>query len=140
MTPKYIILHHSLTKDGETVSWQAIRNYHINKLGWKDIGYHFGIELINNEYEIIVGRMLNETGAHCKEQGMNHKSLGICFIGNFDKKEPTVVQWYLGIQLVRSLCDVFNIPRKNVKGHRELATYKSCPGNMFDLEQFRKEL
>ena len=149
ITPEYIILHHSLTKDSGTVSWQAIREYHINTLGWDDIGYNFGIEFISrnnhrakvlrkNHYEILTGRMMDKGGAHCK--GMNNKSLGICFVGNFDLYKPEVEMWMLGLKLVRSLLKVFNIPIKNVKGHRDFATYNSCPGLSFDMGKFRNQL
>jgi len=140
MTPKFIILHHSLTKDSETVSWQAIRRYHIDTMKWNDIGYHYGIELVNDQHEILVGRMPNQSGAHCKQMGMNRMSIGICFVGNFDDGKPLPEMWVMGLRFVRGLMDIYQIPRQNIKGHRELCDYKSCPGFYFDLNKFRSQL
>jgi N-acetylmuramoyl-L-alanine amidase len=140
MIPTYIILHHSLTKDSETVSWGAIKKYHTKELGWKDIGYHFGIELIDNEYQILFGRMPNKHGAHCSQFGMNGMSLGICFVGNFDLHKPDPSLWNKGLELVRWLKEVYKIPTENVYGHRDYANYKSCPGKFFDMNTFRRDL
>jgi len=136
---KYLICHHSLTKDGATVSWSAIRRYHIIDLEMVDIGYQYGIELVGSDFETLVGRMLNEDGAHCKQQGMNHKSIGICFIGNYDLIVPPPKMIDAGVRLVKSLMEVFHIPKENVRGHRDFAP-KSCPGLKFDMEQFRERL
>jgi len=138
MIPTSIILHHSLTKDGETVSWGAIRHYHTIEKGWNDIGYHYGIEKVGHDHEIFVGRMMTEQGAHC--HGHNDYSLGICFIGNFDAEPPPSVQWDLGVRLVRSLLNVFSIEKMFVYPHRKFAPWKTCPGRQFDTKQFVKEL
>ena len=135
MKASYIIIHHSLTKDSKTVSWQAIRRYHLAQ-GWAGIGYHFGIELINNEYEILCGRMIDKVGAHTK--GMNAVSIGICVVGNFDIEIPNQKIITKLTRLVDCLCAQLKIPRKNIKGHCDFAP-KTCPGkNLYPiLEKLR---
>jgi len=133
MNPTHIIIHHSLTKDGTTVSWNAIRKYHIETNGWKDIGYHSGIELIGDHFEILIGRMFTEVGAHTV--GMNETALGICMIGNFDEAPPPDLQLDLLVKYVRTLMQIFGIPIENVKRHHDYAL-KSCPGTLFPWNAF----
>ena len=140
MIPQYIIVHHSLTTDSKTVSSQSIRRYHVKKLKWSAVGYHFFVELINNDYEVILGRMPDTQGAHCKQQGMNRKSLGVCFVGNFDTKKPDPQQWELGVRLCASICKVLNLDVSHIVAHRDYAEYKTCPGRMFDMGMFRADV
>jgi N-acetylmuramoyl-L-alanine amidase len=135
MRPEFIVIHHSLTEDGQTVSWGAIRKYHLQQ-GWQDIGYHYGIELIGDHYEILMGRMPDQAGAHCKESGMNQKSLGICLVGNFDIAPPPAPAMDRLVELVQSLRNEWMIPLANIKRHSEFATYKSCPGKLFPWAEF----
>ncbi len=137
MTPSYIALHHSLTKDSGTVSWGAIRRYHLSKK-YSDIGYHYGIELARNQYEIMCGRMPSKRGAHC--HGLNNNSLGVCMVGNFTHNPPPPEQWTLTVKLVKYLREEFNIPLQNVVGHRDAQENRSCPGRMFDMGKFRADL
>lgn len=147
---EYIIVHHSLTKDGNTVSWQAIRKYHKDILKWADIGYHFGIEIINGEIEILFGRSLLKDGAHTKELGMNQKGIGVCIIGNFDLVAPDGAALLKLKELIKFLKDVYEIETDNILGHREVGIragydwirkeYKSCPGEQFNMDMLRGEI
>lgn len=140
MKPEYIVLHHSLTEDSGTVSWSAIRKYHVNQRKWSGIGYHFGIESIDRHVEILLGRPWLDQGAHCKAKEMNHRSIGVCFVGNYDSKPVPRRMWQAGIRLCATLMESFAIPSIKVVGHREVDGSKTCPGENFDLREFRKTL
>ena len=128
----HIILHHSLTEDSQTVSWNAIRKYHLSK-GWYDIGYHAGIELVGDEYVIMAGRPLNMQGAHTK--GMNDKALGFCFVGNYDLTSPPAAMLVKAAAYIKGWEDELNIFPENIHGHRDYAN-KTCPGSQFDIPMF----
>ena len=162
MKPTAVTLHHSATKDGLVVDTKAIRRFHTswrrgNRIitpkeaellmaqgipvirPWRGPGYHFFIEQVDDEYEIIVGRMMDEPGAHTA--GYNTQNLGICFVGDFDKTEVPQRQWNLGVKLVRTLHRVFDIRLGDIKGHRQYARDgRTCPGRLFDVQQFRVEI
>jgi hypothetical protein len=146
----HIVIHHSLTEDGQTVSWGAIRKYHTDPAGpykMQDIGYHVGIELIGDHHEILIGRELNTIGAHCTNAGMNRKAIGICVVGNFDAEVPSVGSWNKALEIVRVMMDLFKIPKENIIGHREAGLmdgldwqkkeFKSCPGSLWNMDAFR---
>jgi hypothetical protein len=146
---QFIVLHHSLTRDGTTVNWQAIRRYHRQR-GWDDIGYHYGVELVRGDYEILLGRMPDVDGAHCREMGMNRRAYGVCLIGNYQQVPPPPAAIDKVVELVRFLMRRDGIRAENVIGHREAGKmanfdwtkgqYKDCPGAAWSMERFREFL
>ena len=139
MKPTKIIIHHSLTKDSQTVSWGAIRWWHTIKLGYDNIGYHCGVELVGSGshvyYEILLGRMWDEVGAHTR--GQNTSSLGICFVGNYDEVEPSDDMLIAGARVIKMWMKLFDIPLEEIYAHHHFADYKSCPGRMFSLQRLK---
>lgn len=131
-----IIIHHSASHDGKTLNWGQIRRYHVSK-GWRDIGYHYGIEIVDYEYEILIGRFENENGAHCP--GENKKAIGICLVGNFEKIPVVPAQWEKAKKLVRQVMDNHGLKTGDVYGHRDFAQ-TACPGKNFDMKLFRRQL
>jgi hypothetical protein len=138
MTPTEIIIHHSLTKDSGTVSWGAIRKYHTDPkpvgMGMTSIGYHLGIELVqsgdNFYYESLMGRVWDAEGGHTI--GHNDKSLGICFVGNYDLVVPSEEMLITGAKVIRLWMRLFNIQMDSIFPHRDFAD-KTCPGTKFDM-------
>lgn len=142
--PTALVIHCSATEDGETVSWQAIRRWHMGQHPkspyrnnpWRDIGYHWGVEYVHAEPEILIGRLPDVIGAHA--QGHNHYTLGVCIVGDFDKYKPSEMIWNKTVALCRWVVKEFKIAE--VLGHRELDSGKTCPGLKFDIAAFRMEL
>ncbi|CAH1647238.1 unnamed protein product [Spodoptera littoralis] len=62
----------------------GIRNYHINKRGFTDIGQSF---LIGGNGRVYEGAGWHHVGAHTL--GYNRRSVGISFIGDFRTKLPS---------------------------------------------------
>lgn len=133
---KNIIIHHAAEKDSPKLNWAGIRKYHTTpeaqggpKGGpWLDIGYHFGIENVEGSYEVLIGRPMNQTGAHCP--GMNGTSFGVVFIGNFDVDEMPDEQLKVGAKFLKALMITFSIPKGNVFKHSNFNDTK-CPGEKF---------
>ena len=145
---RYIVIHHSLTKDGIVNDWEAIRKYHIKTNGWRDIGYHFGVELYGGEYVLRYGRPVPFKGAHVGDGGFNDRSIGVCVVGNFDLETVPPDQWKLATKLVAYLRKSLGIPKNLVVGHGEaqalvgihVSSRKSCPGKLFNMDTFRAEI
>lgn len=145
MIPEYLIIHCSASPDHVGTDFDNIKRYHVYTRGWSDIGYHFVVEKVNNEYRVFKGRPTNVPGAHCKEKRMNYRSLGICMVGGdpyegFGPKYPiNNKQWNKTIELAAQLCQEFNIPVKNIYFHKDFAP-KPCPGVGLNRETFRKDV
>ena len=119
-----IIVHCSATREGQQVTVDTIRDWHLAK-GWNDIGYHFYIDL---DGTINKGRDIDKIGAHCK--GHNRNSIGICYCGGVeaDGKTPkdtrTQEQKDSLLNVLKTLKAMY--PEAVIYSHNEFAN-KACP-------------
>lgn len=116
--PLYITVHCSATPCDPSVTRDVIRKWHTSK-GWLDIGYHMVIE---SSGELKLGRDIHVQGAHVS--GHNGSNIGICLVGGVDRNgKPEFNYTTEQIQTLQativSLCAAYDIPRENVKGHRD---------------------
>ena len=140
-----IIIHHAAERDRPDLNWDGIRRYHMTpeaqggpKGGpWIDIGYNFGVELIEEGYEILVGRDMDIPGAHCP--GHNALAFGVCFVGNFDKDEMPEAQLRAGAKFISSLMRTFIISKNNVYKHSQFND-TNCPGAKFPWDRLMELL
>jgi N-acetylmuramoyl-L-alanine amidase len=159
-SPDKIILHHSKTPDNRILpNWEAIVKYHkswrynfetvteeeAQKLvleghkvtpPWSDVGYHAGVELINDKPITRPGRPLGTMGAHCL--GQNYNSIGVCFIGDFDLGSPREDILYHGALLLMNFCQALHISITEIYGHRDFWLDRTCPGKLFDIGKIKE--
>lgn len=134
MNPEYLIVH-TAAFEGEA-DVETVRQWHLQR-GFTDIGYHFYIRRSGLLQE---GRSEYIKGAHCRNKGMNSKSLGICFEGHHNVEDWTPEQEFTFESLAKHLMTKYSIPVHNVLGHRETGANKDCPGTRIDMDEVRNKL
>ena len=139
MKPRAIVLH-TVGVRGDTTA-AAIRKFHVQTNGWRDIGYHF---LVRKDGAVETGRPLAQAGAHT--QGAND-TIGVCVAGDGDSEPWTYRQWVSVLALCGKLMDDHGLGPSQVVGHREAPaklgaapTGKTCPGRLVNLDEVRAEL
>lgn len=144
-----IIIHCAATPEGSAVKTATIKGWHVAGRKWKDIGYHYVIELDGSVHK---GRAESVIGAHTT--GHNAQSLGVCYVGGCakDGKTPkdtrTAAQKAAMERLVRELLHKYHGAR--VRGHRDYSPdvngngsvepsewIKACPS--FEVSEWLKE-
>lgn len=125
-TTKYVIIHCSDTPDEMDIGAAEIDSWH-RKRGFSQIGYHF---VIRRDGRIELGRDLMDVGAHCKAEGRNHDSVGICLVG---RKDFAPEQMEVLRELVNVLAKIW--PEALVRGHRDYEPGKTCPN--FDVTTWK---
>lgn len=122
-----IIIHCTATEDGKDIRAKDIKAYHVNVKGWRNIGYHYVIDL---DGTIEPGRPISQPGAHCL--GQNAHSIGVAYVGGLKNGKPadtrTPAQKAALLKLVTKLVTLY---RCEVHGHCEYAK-KACP--CFDVQ------
>ncbi len=152
-TPTYInaghvVIHHGASPNTYTDGQAVVRsyyNYHVNTLGWADIGYNYIIDKYGNFYQGRHNPNLPTSdvrGAHAG--AANGGSIGVNFPGNLDVTLATTVQlnklyellaWWYDYKAINPLgssnmqTQAYGVQyMENLTCHRDIGN-TSCPGN-----------
>ena len=139
---EFIVVHHSATTsrlgredhDGERL-WVAIKRYHRNRwkkrFPWYVIDYHFGIGPTG---KVFPGQPLSFPAWHTGDDWYNLRSIGVCFLGNFEEDLMPKKQFDAGLKLIFSLINRYKIPPENILRHKDIVR-TLCPGRNFPFEK-----
>ncbi|WP_399885819.1 peptidoglycan recognition protein [Streptomyces sp. BBFR51] len=90
---KAAFVHHSATGNNYRCSQapsviRSIYRYHVNSMGWRDLGYNFLVDKCGKIYEGRAGGVSKAVlGAHTL--GFNSNSMGIAVLGTYGSKKPS---------------------------------------------------
>ncbi|MEX2483041.1 MAG: N-acetylmuramoyl-L-alanine amidase [Brumimicrobium sp.] len=152
-TPTYInvghiVIHHGASPNTYTDGQAVVRsyyNYHVNTLGWTDIGYNYLIDKYGNFYQGRHNPNLPTSdvrGAHAG--AANSSSIGVNFLGNLDVTIATTAQlnklydvlaWWFDYKALDPLgsanmqTQAYGVQyMERITCHRDINP-TSCPGN-----------
>lgn len=138
----WIVVHHSGSVMG---SASTIDAQHRDR-GFESLGFHFVIGNGQGETDglIEVGPRWSrqQPGAHTAgpdSERYNRLGIGICLVGDGERRGFTERQFASLVSLVRALCEEHGIPASNVVLHRDVAP-TSSPGRYFSETRLRDAL
>jgi N-acetyl-anhydromuramyl-L-alanine amidase AmpD len=144
---KYIVIHHSAGNYGNIEFLQRVHRERQAKDPIDAIPYHY---VIGNGNGLVEGEVVSDWrneygiwGAHVSARNSDHnlRGIGICLIGNFERKNVSDIQYNALVKLTKKLMREHNILAQNVSGHRFVKGERTkCPGKMFPMEKFRKDI
>lgn len=141
-----IIIHHSATDSGNSAIFDK---WHREGNHWEGVGYDFvignGTDSGDGQVEVTFRWREQIAGAHCggtPGNWANKDGIGICLVGNFERKTPTAKQMQSLFKLVRFLQQRYRIPKSRIYGHKTTpgARVTNCPGNNFSLLKIKSML
>ncbi|MCX7863280.1 MAG: PKD domain-containing protein [Bacteroidales bacterium] len=154
INPTHAVIHHGASPDTYTDGAAVVRgywNYHVNTLGWNDIGYNYLSDKFGNLYQgrhnpnyLNPNNYRDVLGAHAGAS--NSYSIGYNFLGNADVTTPTTIQldmcesflaWWFhhyGFDPTSSATIVLqsggSASKPRICGHKDVNVGgTSCPGN-----------
>lgn len=148
ISPTHIVIHHGASPNTYTDGQAVVRsyyNYHVNTLGWADIGYNYIIDKHGNFFQGRHNPNLPTTdvrGAHAG--AANSAAIGVNYPGNLDIELATPIQmqrvseflaWWFDHKALSPLgsasmqTQAFGIQvQPRITGHRDIGS-TTCPGN-----------
>ncbi|MEE2614930.1 MAG: LysM peptidoglycan-binding domain-containing protein [Verrucomicrobiota bacterium] len=133
---KHIVVHHS---GDNTNSIKGMEHYHRRVRRMENgLAYHFviGNGVNTGDGKIYIGDRWSRQirGGHVASTALNEIAIGICLVGNFDKRTPTLKQRSSLRALVYKLRQRTGISHKEVRSHRNINPKPTaCPGRQFNL-------
>ena len=134
---KHIVVHHS---GDNTNSIKGMEHYHRRVRRMENgLAYHFvignGINTVDGK--IYVGDRWNRQirGGHVASTALNEIAIGICLVGNFDKRTPSIKQRSSLKALVEKLRQKTGIAYREVRTHSNINPKPTaCPGRRLNLQ------
>ena len=138
-----IVIHHLGQPFGTA---ESVHRMHLG-WGYQGLGYHFLIGNGNGlaDGEVHVGYRWNQQlpGAHVvgpDATKLNEHTIGICLVGNGQRRAFTDRQIKHLVRLVQRLQQELDIPADRVRLHSSVAPGQSSPGRFFPVGSFREQL
>lgn len=139
---KHIVIHHSATEADRAKNMDRVHREERNMEN--GLAYHFvignGRGMKNGE--IFIGDRWRKQlqGGHLKSYAKNKIAIGICLVGNFEKRPPTTKQLEQLEALIHYLMDRTDVHHSGITTHTLIHPHHTlCPGKYFPTDSFLKK-